>query len=113
MGLFVSGTLAQKLTKGRGKGFLEEATWMVLQQMINAAAFLHSRNILYLNWQCKNIAFDDGKDLAKITNFTNVVQLPIEDEEEEMVVMGTLQEWMCSRLVPPEVGSSKNKLSGK
>jgi len=79
-----------------------------MQQMVNAASFLHSRNVLYLNWQCKNVAFDEGRALAKITNFTNSVKLPIEDAEEKQDVMATLQEWMFVRLIPPEIYRSEH-----
>ena len=50
------------------------------------------------------MVYDHDRGHAKITNFTNSVQLPFANEEEEEDVLATLQEWMCPRLVPPEVG---------
>ncbi|KAK7108089.1 hypothetical protein V1264_015887 [Littorina saxatilis] len=47
-----------------------------LQQILDAVSFIHSHDIVYLNWACSNLLLDQSCETVKMSNFTMSVSLP-------------------------------------
>ncbi|XP_013421730.1 uncharacterized protein LOC106181796 [Lingula anatina] len=71
-----------------------------LRQILEAAHFLHQRNIVYLLWTDSNIVLNYSKEIAKLSNFSAAVSVETQGTEESMADIALR---LPTDIAPPEL----------
>ncbi|XP_052239289.1 uncharacterized protein LOC127850355 [Dreissena polymorpha] len=99
---FLQGGSLQELLLGKRRLSWELAAFY-LTQILQGVTFLHSNNIVYLNWQSKNMVFTDSRcKCVKVSNLG--LSCPLNGQTTDCQIdIGAVKQCLAPHLAPPEL----------